>query len=106
MTDFCGRLSNVLNNRSCDIENESDYFTSAVLVPLVRQNGKLGVLFEVRSSGLNWLMVNFLLVLFYAFWLIWKKRNLKGNLPDLLIVSIFGIYGLVAVQLFPNKFLD
>ena len=54
MTDFCGRLSNVLNNRSCDIENESDYFTSAVLVPLVRQNGKLGVLFEVRSSGLNW----------------------------------------------------
>ena len=54
MTDFCDRLGSVLKNRSCDIENESDYFTSAVLVPLVRQNGRLGVLFEVRSAGLNW----------------------------------------------------
>lgn len=54
MTDFCGRLGKVLNSRSCDIENESDYFTSAVVVPLVRHHGKLGVLFEVRSAGLNW----------------------------------------------------
>jgi len=54
MTDFCGRLGSVLKNRSCDIENENDYFTSAVLVPLVRHKGRLGVLFEVRSSGLNW----------------------------------------------------
>ncbi len=54
MTDFCGRLGSLLNSRTCDIENESDYFTSAVIVPIVRQQGRLGILFEVRSSGLNW----------------------------------------------------
>ena len=54
MSDFCSRLGTVLQNRGCDIENESDYFTSAVVVPLVRHNGRLGVLFEVRSAGLNW----------------------------------------------------
>jgi 8-oxo-dGTP pyrophosphatase MutT (NUDIX family) len=36
------------------IENESDYLSSAVLVPLVRQKGRLGVLFEIRSAMLNW----------------------------------------------------
>lgn len=54
MTDFCSRLGGVLRSRPCDIENESDYFTSAVIVPIVRHNGRLGVLFEVRSAGLNW----------------------------------------------------
>ena len=43
-----------MRDRGCEIENESDYLTSAVLVPLVRENGRLGVLFEVRSAGLNW----------------------------------------------------
>lgn len=54
MSDFCSRLGTVLRNRTCDIENESDYSTSAVVVPLVRHHGRLGVLFEVRSAGLNW----------------------------------------------------
>lgn len=54
MTDFCSRLGGLLNSRPCDIENESDYFTSAVIVPIVRHNGRLGVLFEVRSAGLSW----------------------------------------------------
>ena len=54
MSDFCSRLGTVLRNRTCDIENESDYSTSAVVVPLVRHHGRLGILFEVRSAGLNW----------------------------------------------------
>lgn len=54
MTDFCSRLGVLLNSRGCDIENESDYFSSAVVVPLVRHKGRLGILFEVRSAGLNW----------------------------------------------------
>ena len=54
MTDFCDRLGSVLQARMCEIENESDYRASAVLVRLVRENGRLGVLFEVRSAGLNW----------------------------------------------------
>jgi len=75
-------------------------------ISLTDENSTFIRFYISRSSGLNWLMVNFLLVLFYSFWLIWKKKNLKGNLPDLLIVSIFGIYGFVAIQLFPNMFLD
>jgi len=54
VTDFCDRLGVALRSRSCEIENESDYLSSAVLVPLIRHNGRLGVLFEVRSAALNW----------------------------------------------------
>ena len=54
MTDFCDRLEAALRSQGCMIENESDYLSSAVLVPLVRHNGRLGVLFEIRSSLLNW----------------------------------------------------
>ena len=54
MTDFCKRLGSVLQAKPCEIENETDYLASAVLVPLVRENGRLGVLFEVRSAALSW----------------------------------------------------
>ena len=54
MTDFCNRLGSVLRAKPCEIENETDYLASAVLVPLVRENGRLGVLFEVRSAALSW----------------------------------------------------
>lgn len=54
MTGFCDRLGVALRSRGGEIENESDYLVSAVLVPLVRHNGKLGVLFEIRAAGLNW----------------------------------------------------
>ena len=51
---FCERLGKILRDRNCEIENESDYLSSAVLVPLVRREGRLGVLFEVRSTALTW----------------------------------------------------
>ena len=51
---FCERLGKILRDRNCEIENESDYLSSAVLVPLVRREGRLGVLFEVRSAALTW----------------------------------------------------
>ena len=54
MTDFCDRLGGLLRTKPSEIENETDYLVSAVLVPLVRENGRLGVLFEVRSAALSW----------------------------------------------------
>ena len=54
VTNFCDRLGSLLQGRNCEIENESDFLASAVLVPLVRENGRLGILFEVRSAGLSW----------------------------------------------------
>lgn len=43
-----------MRSQECGIENETDYFASAVLVPLVRHKGRLGVLFEIRSTSLTW----------------------------------------------------
>ena len=54
MANFCDRLGDLLKARPSKIENESDYLSAAVLVPVVRENGRLGVLFEVRSAGLSW----------------------------------------------------
>ena len=51
---LCERLSKLLHSRGGEIENETDYLRSAVLVPLVRREGRLGVLFEVRSAALTW----------------------------------------------------
>ena len=51
---LCERLGILLQSRGCEIENETDYLRSAVLVPLVRREGRLGVLFEVRSTALTW----------------------------------------------------
>ena len=50
---LCERLSKLLQSRGGEIENETDYLRSAVLVPLVRREGRLGVLFEVRSAALT-----------------------------------------------------
>lgn len=52
--NFCEKLRAVLQSRPPRIENENDYFSSAVLIPLVSYKGELRVLFEVRSSMLSW----------------------------------------------------
>ncbi|MDU2063191.1 MAG: CoA pyrophosphatase [Sporomusaceae bacterium] len=36
------------------IDNERDYFSSAVLIPLIEEAGKWSIAFEVRSRDLNW----------------------------------------------------
>ena len=51
---LCERLGKLLHSRCSEVENETDYLCSAVLVPLVRREGRLGVLFEVRSAALTW----------------------------------------------------
>ncbi|MDR3566254.1 MAG: CoA pyrophosphatase [Negativicutes bacterium] len=51
---FCGQLQEALAGRVPKIQNETDYFSSAVVVPLIRQGDELGVLFEVRSAKLAW----------------------------------------------------
>jgi len=52
--NFCARLKTKLAGRPPVIQNETDYFSCAVVVPLVKQGGELGVLFEVRSAQLAW----------------------------------------------------
>lgn len=52
--DFCKQLAARLQAQPAKIENEQDYFASAVLIPLVQYKGELRVLFEVRASTLSW----------------------------------------------------
>lgn len=44
---------NCLGKRQPRIQNEEEYFRSAVLLPVVEKEGGLQILFEVRSSSLN-----------------------------------------------------
>jgi coenzyme A diphosphatase NUDT7 len=56
MKDLCTRISNALSvsGRGNIRGNYSEYFSAAVLVPLIWQNGQICVLFEVRSAQLSW----------------------------------------------------
>lgn len=51
---FQDKLRKHLAFRSPKLMNEADYFQAAVVVPLIQKEGKLGVLFEVRSPHLAW----------------------------------------------------
>lgn len=51
---FRRRLEARLANHVAAVENAGDYFSAAVVVPLVEQDGEPALLFEVRSSQLAW----------------------------------------------------
>ena len=59
-----------------------------------------------RPKGMAFLIVNVLLVALSVWLLKRKKRDLKSNAIDLLIVFVTGIFGFVATRVFPNKFYD
>ena len=58
------------------------------------------------SGGYGWILFN--LVLLIIHFIIIRRRNvkLKGQITDLILVAITGIFGFLAVNTFPNKFLD
>ncbi len=51
---FCRALADKLAGRVIKIQNESDFFPAAVIVPLLQQNGELALLYEVRAADLAW----------------------------------------------------
>lgn len=53
MDQMLQKLMTTFSNRSVAIENEAEYLSSAVIVPLIRQGKAWHVLFEVRASNLN-----------------------------------------------------
>jgi hypothetical protein len=58
------------------------------------------------STGVNWLIFNLSLLVVHILSLYLRKSKLKNHLADLGIVSVCGIYGIIAVYLFQNKFFD
>ena len=58
------------------------------------------------SGGMGWILLNLILVGVHLFILHRRKAGVKGNIADLVIVSVTGIYGFIAVNLFRNKFFE
>ena len=58
------------------------------------------------SGGYGWILLNLVLLVIHFF--IIRKRNvkIKSQLTDLLVIVITGIFGFLAVNIFPNKFFD
>lgn len=58
------------------------------------------------SAGFLWLITNLLFAGFHLLFLIKRKAKLSKHMLDLVLVSITGIFGFIAVNFFQNKFFD
>lgn len=56
------------------------------------------------SPGYKWIIANIILVIAYSFFLFRRKRTVSENLIDLAIVGFTGIYGLIIIFVYPNRF--
>lgn len=70
------------------------------------ENSKFIRFYFTLSKGMNWVFFNLLLLVIHFTWLFVRKSPLKNHLADMGIVAVGGIYGLIAVHLFQNKFFD
>lgn len=55
------------------------------------------------SPYFRWIIINFMAVILAMIFTLRRKKTLKSNILDFIIVFITGIYGLIATQIFPNK---
>lgn len=58
------------------------------------------------SPGLIWIITGLVFTSLAAFILVRKGRSPGKNIPDLIITAVTGIYGFLAILIFPNKFTD
>lgn len=70
------------------------------------ENSKFIRFYLTPSKGMNWLLVNLLLLVIQVTWLYMRKVRLKNHWVDMAVVAVCGIYGFIAIYLFPNKFFD
>ena len=70
------------------------------------ENSKFIRFYFTPLKGMNWLLVNLLLLVIHVTWLYMRKVRLKNHWMDMLVVAVCGIYGFIAIYLFPNKFFD
>lgn len=60
--------------------------------------------FGAFHSSLLWLILSFVLVVSHFIIITKRKEKIKNQIVDLIIISITGIFGFIAVNFFPNKF--
>jgi hypothetical protein len=60
--------------------------------------------FQVEdSNSWSWLVLNLVLVIITVILIRREGKSLAGNVPDLVIVALTGIFGFLAVHIIPNK---
>ena len=75
-------------------------------ISMISDNSKFVRFYFTPSKGTNWVFFNLALLLLNILWLFAQKAKLKNHLADMGIVAVCGIYGLIAIHLFQNKFFD
>lgn len=75
-------------------------------ISMTSDNSKFVRFYFTPSKGANWVLFNLALLLLNILWLFVRKAKLKRHLADMGIVAVCGIYGLIAIHLFQNKFFD
>lgn len=75
-------------------------------VSMTSYNSKFIRFYFTLSKGMNWVFFNLLLLVIHIIWLYVRKSRLKNHLVDYGIVAVCGIYGLIAIHLFQNKFFE
>lgn len=58
------------------------------------------------TKGFNWMILHILLVILQFLMIRKRKANMKNHIVDLGIVLVTGLFGFIAVNIFPNKFFD
>ena len=58
------------------------------------------------SKSYSWILISLLLIIVQYFIIRQRKKKIKTEIIDLLIIGITGIFGFIAVNIFPNKFID
>jgi hypothetical protein len=56
------------------------------------------------SPGFLWIITNLVALAFAVFIFIRKKMPIRDNIADIVITALAGIYGLIIIFIFPNKF--
>jgi TctA family transporter len=56
------------------------------------------------NNSLKWLILGLLLVLIQIYIVYRRKAIMKSQVMDLCLIAVTGIFGFLAVNIFPNKF--
>ena len=74
-------------------------------ISLTNENSNFINFYFTASKGFKWLIVSFVLIIIH-FILIRRRGRLIRHVADFGIILLTGIYGFIAVNVFPNKFFD
>lgn len=86
-----GKIAAAIFPAQLSLSNSNSYFTN---------------FFFEFSAGMAWIIVNLVFAAIHFLLLVRRKAKLNRHIFDLLVVTITGVFGFIAVNFFQNKFFD